>query len=136
MRPVFLDTSYVIALAAPADRLHPKAKALADRLRRDRLGVLTTRAVLLEIGNALSRLKQREVAARFLVSLERDPQVEIISLSDDLYLRGLDLFRRRADKSWGLVDCISFEVMKTRAVTDSLTADTHFEQAGFRALLR
>ncbi|MFM5956954.1 MAG: PIN domain-containing protein, partial [Dolichospermum sp.] len=43
---------------------------------------------------------------------------------------------QREDKEWGLVDCISFIVMQDRGITDALTADTHFQQAGFRALLR
>jgi uncharacterized protein len=46
------------------------------------------------------------------------------------------LFKQRKDKEWGLVDCISFIVMQNREITDALTADIHFQQAGFRALLR
>jgi len=40
------------------------------------------------------------------------------------------------DKEWGLTDCISFVVMKDRKLTDVLTTDHHFEQAGFKSLLR
>ena len=136
MSRVFLDTSYVVSLFAPSDSFHPKAQELANRIRRDRPRVITTRAVLLEIGNALSKPLQREPAFQFLDSLESDPRVEVIPLSDELYFQGLRLFRRRPDMEWGLVDCISFEVMKERAVTDSLTSDVHFQQAGFRPLLR
>jgi predicted nucleic acid-binding protein len=35
-----------------------------------------------------------------------------------------------------LIDCVSFVVMEERGMMDALTADEHFEQAGFRALLR
>jgi predicted nucleic acid-binding protein len=90
----------------------------------------------LEIGNALSKPNQRKIAAELLGSLDRDSRVDVVPLSEELYQRGLELFRRRPDKSWGLVDCISFEVMREHAVNDSLTSDGHFEQAGFRALLR
>jgi hypothetical protein len=45
------------------------------------------------------------------------------------------LFRQRADKAWGLTDCISFVVMREREIPEALTADEHFEQAGFVALL-
>ena len=41
----------------------------------------------------------------------------------------------RPDKAWSLTDCISFAVMAERGLTEALTADHHFEQAGFRVLL-
>jgi hypothetical protein len=40
------------------------------------------------------------------------------------------------DKEWSLVDCISFAVMKQRKIKEALTADHHFVQAGFRAILK
>ncbi len=46
------------------------------------------------------------------------------------------MFRRRHDKEWSLVDCMSFVVMQDRRLQESLTTDEHFEQAGFRSLLR
>ncbi len=42
----------------------------------------------------------------------------------------------RPDKDWSLTDCISFVVMEEHGITDALTGDHHFEQAGFRALLK
>ena len=50
--------------------------------------------------------------------------------------RGIMLHAQRPDKSWSLTDCISFEVMKHLDILEALTEDHHFEQAGFRALLR
>ena len=43
---------------------------------------------------------------------------------------------RGVDKEWGLIDCVSFVVMEYRGITEALTSDAHFEQAGFQALLR
>ena len=55
---------------------------------------------------------------------------------DTLFHRARELFRERPDKQWGITDCISFVVMQEHDVTEALTADQHFEQAGHRALLR
>ncbi len=62
--------------------------------------------------------------------------MEIVPLSEALYARAAKLYRERADKEWGLTDCISILVMQDRGLTDALTTDGHFQQAGFRALLR
>lgn len=56
--------------------------------------------------------------------------------SPDLFGRGFELYAARPDKDWSLTDCISFVVMKDRRLERALTADVHFVQAGFHALLR
>lgn len=136
MTEVFLDTSFAIALASPTDEYHQRAEEIAVEVGLRKTRLVTTRAILLEIGNGLASLRYRAEAVRVLSSLETSPGVEVLPMSEDLYQRGFDLFRRRPDKEWGLVDCISFQVMQERGITESLTTDGHFEQAGFRALLR
>ena len=133
---VFLDTAYAIALSSANDQFHTRATELADQLENSGARLVTTRAVLLEIGNALSKQRYRHAAVKLLDSLEADPTVEMVSLSDELYARALQLYRERPDKEWGLTDCVSFLVMRDRGLTEALTTDEHFPQAGFRALLR
>ncbi len=133
---VFLDSAYATALAASSDQLHTKAMALAGQLEADGTRLVTTRAVLLEIGNALSKRRYRGAAVQLLAALAADPLVEVVALSEGLYARAFRLYQERPDKEWGLIDCSSFVVMQERGLTAALTADEHFEQAGFRALLR
>ena len=61
---------------------------------------------------------------------------EIVPASPELFYRGIELFRVRPDKDWSLTDCISFVVMTDRGLSEALTGDKHFEQAGFKALLK
>lgn len=136
MTSVFLDTAYVIALASSRDQYHRRARAVEAEMARGNRPVVTTQAVLAEIGNALAAVPYRRVAVGYLEMLEREPAVEIVPVSDALFQRGLTLYRERPDKDWGLTDCISFVVMRERGITDALTADRHFKQAGFNRLLR
>jgi predicted nucleic acid-binding protein len=133
---VFLDTAYAIALSSPTDLFHARAVQLADEVKATGVRLVTTRAVTLEIANALSKQRYREAAARLLDALEADGTVEIVPLSEPLYQRAWRLFRERPDKDWGLTDCVSFVVMKERGITDALTPDVHFQQANFQALMR
>jgi uncharacterized protein len=68
--------------------------------------------------------------------LEADQKAEIVLPGPALWQRGIELYAERPDKGWSLTDCISFVVMQDRGITDALTADHHFEQAGFTALLK
>jgi predicted nucleic acid-binding protein len=48
---------------------------------------------------------------------------------------GWALLKSRPDKQWSLVDAVSFVVMQQRDITEALTTDHRFEQAGFVRLL-
>ncbi len=132
MNKTFVDTFYVVALVNKRDEFHEKANELVFEF--DNQPLLTTDAVLLEIGNSLARnnkQKSIEVISQFISAEE----IEIVRLDETLFNKAFDLYKNHADKSWGLVDCISFVVMKEQNITDALTCDKHFAQAGFRALL-
>ena len=52
----FVDTSFLIALASVSDRHHVMAIRLLDEAESSGAQLVTTDAVLLELGGALSRL--------------------------------------------------------------------------------
>ena len=114
---------------------HQRALEIAEELETSGATFITTRAILLEIGNALAKVRYRHAAVRLLNALQNDPNVEIIPASDELYQRAFEIYEERLDKEWGLIDCMSFIVMKDHQVTEALTADHHFRQAGFHILL-
>jgi len=135
---LFLDTSFIQALINRRDQYHEKAKTMFPRVR-DARSVLLTEAILVEVGNALCRF-DRIAAAEFLDSClsERgatEGNLTIIPVDTALLSRGLGLYRSTPDKEWGLTDCISFVVMRENRLVDAVTADRHFTQAGFRAMM-
>jgi predicted nucleic acid-binding protein len=136
MAEVFLDTSFAIAVTVSNDRYHETALRLARKLRSSRAVLVITHAILAEIGDSFSRPPYRIAATQLLRALQHDPGVLVLPVDSDLFSRGHQLFIDRPDKTWGLSDCISFALMQERDIRDALTADQHFEQAGFVALLR
>jgi len=132
MTPVFADSFYFIALASEDDLAHKRAVIVSQEIHRP---LLTTTWVLTEVADALSAPHQRPAFIELMRNLNADPDVTIIPPSLDLFDAGVDLFSRRPDKYWSLTDCISFAAMGRLAITDALTADHHFQQAGFNALL-
>jgi uncharacterized protein len=132
MSALFADSFYFIALLNPSDRFHDAALA-ATRAIEQRL--LTTTWVLTEVADALSSPHIRQVVYRFLQRIAEDDNIQIIEADPHWYSRGLILYGKRPDKSWSLTDCISFEVMTEHHIEEALTADHHFQQAGFQTLL-
>lgn len=130
---VFADTAYFLALLNPADQWHACAKDLS---RCTPGPLLTTEFVLVEAGDALSQPINRVRFARLLELLRGQADVEIVPASSELFRHGCELHAGRADKEWSLTDCISFVVMKERAIEHALTSDHHFAQAGFRILMK
>jgi predicted nucleic acid-binding protein len=103
---LFLDASYAIALSSQTDQHHTRALELAAWIEAKQIPLVTSRAVTLEIGNALAKSRYREAAVKLLSAIERDPRIEIVPF----------LYRQRTDKEWGLTDCISFVLMSKKGL--------------------
>jgi predicted nucleic acid-binding protein len=136
MKTVFADASYWIALLNPNDQLHQKAIEVSSRLGPFR--VVTSEMTLSELLNGLSGCGSplREKAIQTVKSLSDNLNVEVVPQTSRQFRRAMDRYGSAADKEWGITDCSSFDIMEDKRISEALTYDHHFEQAGFRALLR
>jgi uncharacterized protein len=132
MTMVFADTSFYIAWMNPRDEFHAEADRLADSYFGE---IFTSEYVLIEVGNWLSRAKDKSFFVRLLDYLREDLQTTIISSSPKLFWEGFRLFSERMDKDWSITDCISFYLMKEKGIHEAFSSDHHFEQAGYCILL-
>ena len=132
MRRAFADTSFYVAVLAPDDAHH---RAAAELAANPALRVVTTDFVLLELANFLSEPPHRARLPRLIDALASSRTTRVLPASRTLFRKGLSLFRARSDKAWSLTDCTSMVVMTELGLHEALTADGHFEQAGFRAVL-
>jgi hypothetical protein len=129
---VFADSYYYLAFVNESDAGHRRALEFS---RSYQGRAVTTEWVLTEVADALSGPEQRGIFLELLAELRRDPGLQVMEASHELFERGIALFSQRSDKSWSLTDCISFVVMEVHGIREALTADHHFEQAGFMPLL-
>ena len=125
---LFVDTSFVLALINERDQYHDRAENLSYNFENSFL--VTTGAVLLEIGNALAK-DFKEEAIAIIKALRSSKRVEVVEINGTLFEKSLDFYEKYRDKTWSLVDCISFLVMRDRGITEALTFDADFTQAGF-----
>lgn len=136
-RPL-IDTSGWAAWLDVREQRHPQAvRLVADWFTR-RQPVLTTNWVLVELTALLTSplrfTKPRQVA--FLDDIRSEPLIQVVAVDAALEAEAWHLWRTRLDKDWSLTDCASFVVMRRLGLTDALTADHHFDQAGFVRLLK
>jgi len=129
----FADTSFWIALSSRRDQYHSQAVTWHAEVVRTGSRIVTTEAVLWEWLNALADATTRAIAAEGYRRVHADSRVEVVPFEPELSGAAVDLYRSRADKDWSLTDCLSFVVMERRYLTEALSTDQHFEQAGRKA---
>jgi uncharacterized protein len=133
LTPILIDTAYVIAAVNRRDKYYSQAQRLAEELAG--VPLLVTDSILLEVGNALAQHFRPEAVA-IIEQFLNASEIEIVYTTPEMFAAAFARYKKYTDKTWGLVDCISFEVMESRGIKQALTADRHFEQAGFIPLMK
>jgi len=130
---VFMDTYGLIGWINTRDTAHERVKSYLDSYSGN---IVTTEWVLLEFADALSRSKAKPFAIEAIKRIHRLPMFHVVGFEPVIHRAGFELYENRSDKDWSLTDCTSFAVMNGRGLSEALTADHHFEQAGFRAVFK
>jgi uncharacterized protein len=95
-----------------------------------------TEWILLEFADAFSVSRVKPFAIEAIKRIRRLPMFLVVGFDPAVQQAGFNLYENRPDKDWSLTDCISFAVMSEHGLSQALTADHHFEQAGFRAVFK
>ncbi len=138
MREIFADTSGWASLVDVSQPFNVLAAQVIKSTRTQGAMLVTTNYIIAELVALLHspmRISRRE-SIRFIDSLKSTPYVEIVHINETLDAAAWQLLKARADKNWSLVDCASFALMQQRGISEALTSDHHFEQAGFTRLLK
>jgi uncharacterized protein len=129
---VFLDTVGLLATWDVRDQWHAAADAAFHDLSRDGRRLVTTPLVLWECGNAAARCAYRprvNVLRQYLLSEQAliEPTAAEIEQAWSACSQG-------TAAEAGIVDHVSFVVMRRLGIMEAFTHDHHFEAAGFRTL--
>ena len=138
MRKIFVDSAHYIALLNRRDQLREQVVRIVLGLyAAPDVSFVTTDAILVEVLTHQSGFGPgaREAAALLVDELTTDRRSDIVAQTPALFAAGVSLYRRRLDKSYSMVDCMSMVVCRERRIKDVLTADRDFEQEGFTILL-
>jgi predicted nucleic acid-binding protein len=135
MKTVFTDTQFWVAIINPRDQWHERALEAEASLIEP--FYITSEAVLSEVlaffceYGAEARLK----AAATVELILSEPNTEVVTVSHEIFLDGLKLYKKRPDKNYSLTDCISMNICRTRGIAEVLTHDHHFTQENLTVLM-
>jgi uncharacterized protein len=112
--------------------------ATIRQARGDGRRLITTNLVLGELVALLtSPLRvSRPRQIQYLQTIRQASWVEVVAGDLAFETEAWQFWEARPDKDWSWVDCASFVLMSRHGLTDALTTDRHFEQAGFIRLLK
>jgi predicted nucleic acid-binding protein len=130
--PVFLDTVGLLALWDNADQWHALADAAFRAITSRRRPMVTTTFVLLECGNAAARRPYRARIGTLRRTLEQRQEV-IVPTAED-WVQAWDAYDRGEAGQAGIVDQVSFVVMRRLGLNEAFTNNRHFQAAGFTIL--
>jgi uncharacterized protein len=133
MKTVFADTFYFLALLDSTEAQYAGAVSVS---RDHGVQIVTTEWILTEFADAYSHPADRADFVALYRLLRSHPRVRIIPADTKFFKRAVEFFEQHRDKAWSLTDCTSFVVMRDDSISECLTGDKHFEQAGFVALLK
>ena len=133
--PVFVDTSGLYSVLVKDDDMHERAGAFLDRASRSKRRFLTTDYVLDETATLLKARRHGHLVSALMGTILSSAACRVEWMDQDRFEKTLRFFVKHQDKAWSFTDCVSFLLMKERKMTEALTKDEHFRQAGFRPLL-
>jgi uncharacterized protein len=129
---VFLDTVGLLAVWDESDQWHRAAQACFSELFSVRADLVTSSFILLECGNAAARRPYRSAVSRLRKQMEPGHHL-IVPTAEDWQAAWLTYERGEADSA-GIVDHVSFTIMRRLGISEAFTNDAHFRAAGFKTL--
>lgn len=131
----FIDSACFIALLNKSDSLHEKTQSILSQKISKKSSFITSVPVLFETADAFSSPATRNSIPTFFSYLKESSNTRIIPMNHDLWNKSVEIFTKHSDKKWSFTDCSSMAIMIDEEISEIITPDHHFKQAGFIALL-
>lgn len=130
---LFVDTAGWAVYLDDTGALNSAARSIINQATRQNRRLVTTDYVIVELVALLTaRLKlPRPQVITAINAILTDPTVDVIHIDRATFSEAWQLLEARPDKEWSLVDASSFVLMRRHGMTEALTTDHHFAQAGF-----
>ena len=134
MKPVFLDSGYIIALESADDQNHQAALEHWQSISKSIPPLITTSYIFSEITTFFNSRNLHEKAVQIGNRLIKSASIKLVHVGQTSFFDAWHYFVQHQDKKYSFTDCVSFVLMKRFNIRKALTFDKHFEMAGFEKL--
>jgi predicted nucleic acid-binding protein len=125
----FVDTSAFFALLDSDDKNHPVAERILRKLFENDTVLITSNYVLVESFALIQRRLGMDALRVFQTNMT--PIVRVEFVSSELHRIGVSAVLSASRRNLSLVDCVSFEIMRSLSIQSAFTFDHHFREQGF-----
>jgi len=126
----FVDSSAFIAITDPNDLNHRAAVGFWERLTLARSPLITSNYVVVETMAIMHARRGIPVVQRF--SKDIAPVLTVVWVSREMHDSAVKAMLSGGRRGPGIVDCVSFEVMRQQGIAEALAFDRHFDDQGYR----
>lgn len=134
MLPLFLDTSFIVAMEDADDQNHAKAISYWKKFKKHPERLITSTYVFDETVTFFKKKISYKKAVEVGNLLLSSPTLEMVHILHDDFENGWEMFQKYSDKGFSFTDCLSFVVMKQKGIQEALTFDDHFRQMSFTVI--
>ena len=135
MKPVFIDTAGWACLLDRRQAKHGEAVRLMAECAQLRRPLVTTDYVVDETATLLVARRVGGVLGEFFELIGRSSALTLTPVGPGRFREACGYLLKHRDQGYSFTDATSFIIMRELGMSDALTEDRHFEQAGFRRLL-
>ena len=129
----YVDSSAFFAIISPSDKNHQAAVATWLELGKKREHLVISHYVMIETITLLHARLGAAAVEKYLGDIQ--PVIEVVWAEVGSHVAAVTAMLAHPGKGGpSLVDCMSFEVIRERRITDVFTYDRHFDGHGFRII--
>ncbi len=129
---IFVDTSAFYALLDRDDANHQKAKKIWPSIVNPENTLVTTNYIVVES----FALLQHRLGIEALRGFQEDilPLINIEFIDSGIHRSAVSALLAASKRKLSLVDCVSFEIMRSLGMKTAFAFDPHFKEQGFNTI--
>jgi predicted nucleic acid-binding protein len=129
---ILIDTSAFLAILNREDDNHSTAKGLWHELLHSESVLVSNNYILVESFALIQRRLGMEAVRVFQEDIL--PLINIEWIDKETHKSGMSALLAASKRNLSLVDCVSFETMRTLGIKTIFAFDPHFAEQGFKCI--